>query len=141
VPSLLPWVSEPRAPYVIERRLKALRAAWGAARTRSRLDADVVPYSLRHTLATWMDERDVPEGQISRWLGHGKESTTRRWYIKSRVYRTDYLAIAAAAVEQLLVALKAEAGEAPTSPASSCPHGPVRISSVAATKATGTRNP
>ena len=132
---------EPRAPYVVERRMKALRAAWGAARARARLDADVVPYSLRHTLATHMDEQDVPEGQITRWFGHGRESTTRHWYIKSRVYRPDYLATAAAAVEGLLVALKAEAGEAPTSPASPVPTGRARLSNVAATNRTGTRNP
>jgi integrase len=141
VPSLLPWVEEPRAPYVVERRLKALRRAWSASRFRARLDADVVPYSLRHTLATHLDEQDVPEGQITKWLGHGKESTTRRWYIKSRVYRTDYLATAAAAVEGLLVALKTEAGEEATSPASSVQSGRLRISSVSAPKTTGTRNP
>jgi integrase len=105
VPSLVPWVEEPRAPYVVERRLKALRAAWAAARVRARLDADVIPYTCRHTLATWMDEHDVPEGQITRWFGHGKESTTRRWYIKSRVYRPDYLAKAAEATEGLLKAM------------------------------------
>jgi integrase len=141
VPSLMPWVETPRAPYVVERRLKALRAAWASARVRARLDADVVPYSMRHTLATWMSEQDVPEGQISTWFGHGKESTTRRWYIKSRVYRPDYLATAAAAVERLLVAMKAEAGEVASSPASPVQQGRARVSSVSATKPTGTRNP
>jgi integrase len=142
VPSLKPWVEMPRAPYVVERRLKALRAAWSAARGRARLDEAVVPYSLRHTLATWMDEQDVPENQITRWFGHGKESTTRHWYIKSRVYRPDYLATAAAAVEKLLVTMKSEAGEGGTSPASEpVQQGRMRDSYVAATKPTGTRNP
>jgi integrase len=141
VPSLMPWVSEPRAPYVIERRLKALRAAWAATRARAGLGPDVVPYAIRHTLATWMSEQDVPEGQISAWLGHGRESTTRRWYIKRRIYRPDYLATAAAAVEGLLVALKAEAGEVATSPASPVQQGRARVNSVATTQSTGTRNP
>ena len=61
---------------------------------------DVVPYTIRHTLATWMSEQNVPEGELVAWFGHGKESTTRRWYVKSRVYRPDYLADAAAAVER-----------------------------------------
>jgi integrase len=62
VPSLLPWVSEPRAPYVVERRMKALRAAWSATRARAGLDAAVVPYTIRHTLATWMSEQDRARG-------------------------------------------------------------------------------
>jgi integrase len=140
VPSLMPWL-EPRAPYVIERRAKALRLAWAAARTKARLDAAVVPYTIRHTLATWMSEQDVPDGQITAWFGHGRESTTRHWYIKRRVYRSDYLATAAAAVENLIIAMKTEAGEVATSPASPVPTGRARVSSVAATKPTGTRNP
>ena len=51
-----------------------------------------MPYTIRHTLATWMSEQNVPEGELVAWFGHGKESTTRRWYIKRRVYRPDYLA-------------------------------------------------
>ena len=100
-----------------------------------------MPYSLRHTLATHLDEQDVPENQIVRWLGHGKESTTRRWYIKSRIYRPDYLATAAAAVEGLLVATTSEAGEGGTSPASDPSTGRLRDSYVAATKPTGAKNP
>jgi integrase len=141
VPSLLPWVEEPRAPYVVERRTKALRSAWASARTRAGLDEAVVPYSIRHTLATWMSEQNVPEPEIIAWFGHGKESTTRRWYIKRRVYRPDYLATAAAAVEALIIAVKTEAGEVATSPASPVQQGRVRDSYVAATKPTGTRNP
>jgi integrase len=141
VPSLMPWISEPRAPYVVERRMKALRAAWSRARARARLDRDVVPYTIRHTLATWMSEQNVPEGEITAWFGHGRESTTRHWYIKRRIYRPDYLAVAATAVETLIIAVKAEAGEAATSPASSVPTGSVRVSSVSATNRTGTRNP
>jgi integrase len=141
VPSLIPWVSEPRAPYVIERRAKALRSAWASARTRAGLDAAVVPYTLRHTLATHMSEQDVPDGQITAWFGHGRESTTRHWYVKRRVYRPDYLAVAAAAAEDLIVAVKSEAGEGGTSPASSHQSGRVRDSYVAATKRREPRNP
>jgi integrase len=142
VPSLMPWVAEPRAPYVVERRMKSLRASWAHARTCAGLDRDVVPYTIRHTLATWMSEQNVPEGELVAWFGHGKESTTRRWYVKRRVYRPDYLAAAAAAVEEMIIAVKREAGETPISPASEpVPTGCVRVSSVAATNRTGTRNP
>jgi integrase len=140
VPSLMLWISEPRAPYVVERRMKALRSAWSSTRVRAGLDAAVVPYTIRHTLATWMSEQDVPDGQISAWFGHGRESTTRYWYIKRRVYRPDYLANAAAAAEGLLVAVNREAGEVATSPASEpVQQGRMRGSSVAATKPMGTR--
>jgi hypothetical protein len=83
----------------------------------------------------------VPEGEITTWFGHGKESTTRHWYIKPRVYRPDYLATAAAAVEALIIAVKTEAGKAATSPASPIQTGCVRDRYVAATNRTGTRNP
>jgi integrase len=141
VPSLLPWVETPRAPFVIERRLKALRAGWVAARARAGLGTDVLPYSMRHTLATWMSEQNVPEPEITAWFGHGRESTTRHWYIKRRVYRPDYLAEAAAAVEKLLVVVKRDAGEVATSPASvPVQLGRARVSSVAMTKPTGSRS-
>jgi integrase len=42
VPSLMPWL-EPRAPYIVEHRLKALRAGWRAARKSAGLGADVTP--------------------------------------------------------------------------------------------------
>ena len=102
VPSLLPWISEPNAPTVLGRQLKALRAAWAATRMATKLGPEVVPYTFRHTLATWMDEQDVPEGQIAKWFGHGKEGTTAHWYVKRRVYRPDYLLSAANATEGLL---------------------------------------
>jgi integrase len=117
VPSLMPWL-EPRAPYIVEYRMKKLRAGWRAARISAGLGADVTPYVIRHTVATALDEHDVPEGQIEQWLGHGKESTTRRWYIKRRVYRPTYLAAAAAAVEELLKATMSEAGRVGAPPAS-----------------------
>ena len=94
-----------RAPYEVLAGQLGARAQIGAG-----LDRDVVPYTIRHTLATWMSEQNVPEGELVAWFGHGKESTTRRWYIKRRVYRPDYLAAAAAAVEDLLIAVKREAG-------------------------------
>jgi hypothetical protein len=100
-----------------------------------------VPYTIRHTLATWLSEKDVPDGQITAWFGHGKESTTRHWYVKRRVYRPDYLAAAAAAVEELMIAVKSEAGEVGASPASSHQPGCVRVSSVAATKRREPRTP
>jgi hypothetical protein len=86
------------------------------------------PYVIRHTVATVLEEQEVPEGQIEQWLGHGRESTTRRWYIKRRVYRPTYLAAAAAAVEELLLkATMSEAGRAATPPASNPSNLAVRV--------------
>ena len=121
--------------------MKALRASWSAARIRAGLDREVVPYTIRHTVATWLDEQAVPEGEIGQWLGHGKESTTRRWYIKRRVYRPDYLAAAAAAVDRLLKATMSEAEVAPTTPASSVSLSCARANCVSKPKRTGRVTP
>jgi len=39
-------------------------------------DEDVVPYTLRHTCASWMVQRGVPLAHIQKWLGHEKITTT-----------------------------------------------------------------
>ena len=78
--------------------MKSLRAGWaprGPARPRPRRCALHHPPHARDLDV----EQDVPEGELIAWFGHGKESTTRHWYVKRRVYRPDYLAAAAAAVE------------------------------------------
>jgi integrase len=115
VPGLRPWLAasaEVAGDFVVGRRDKALKLLWRAARTRAGLDADVVPYAVRHTVATWLAEQDVPDPQIDAWLGHAKASTAGTWYIRRRVYHAEYLSKAAAAIEALLARIAAQSERA-----------------------------
>jgi integrase len=58
-PRLLPWLGPGGDGRVIGRGVKAFGIAWRQARERSGLGEDVVPTTLRHTLATVMKERRV----------------------------------------------------------------------------------
>lgn len=51
---------------------------------RSIFVTHVTPHLLRHTAASWMEEAGVPMSQISRFLGHDDENTTRKIYAKPR---------------------------------------------------------
>lgn len=51
---------------------------------RSIFVTHVTPHLLRHSAASWMEEAGVPMSQISRFLGHEDEKTTRKIYAKPR---------------------------------------------------------
>ena len=59
-----------------------------------------MPYTIRHTLATWMSEQNVPEGEIVAWFGHGKESTTQALVHQEAGLSAGLSGTAAAAVEE-----------------------------------------
>jgi integrase len=59
----------------------------------------VVPYAIRHTVASELYARDVPENQIAVLLGHKVEGKATRWYVKVRTSRNDYLAEAITALD------------------------------------------
>jgi integrase len=40
--------------------VKKLNKAWRGMRTAAELDEEVNPYSIRHTVARWMRQNDVP---------------------------------------------------------------------------------
>lgn len=70
--------------YVIEwngEPVKKIRKAFMAAVSRAGLTG-VTPHVLRHTVATWLDEDDIPIERISKLLGHRDPKTTRRIYTK-----------------------------------------------------------
>jgi integrase len=60
-----------------------IRKGFMAAVARAGL-RHVTPHLLRHTAASWMEEAGVPMSQISRFLGHDDETTTRKIYAKPR---------------------------------------------------------
>jgi integrase len=70
--------------YVIEwngEPVKKIRKSFAAACENAKL-AGVTPHVLRHTVATWLDEDDIPIERISKLLGHSDPKTTRTIYAK-----------------------------------------------------------
>ena len=124
-----------RAPYEV-----VAGQLGGRARSAPVSTATLCP-TIRHTLATWMSEQNVPEGELVAWFGHGKESTTRRWYIKRRSIVPTISRSRRPQSKDLLIAVKREAGETPISPASEPDQLAVCVTNVSATNRTGTRNP
>ncbi len=47
-----------------------LKSAWRRLRARAGLDAEVNPYSFRHTFAYWLKRAGIPTEQIGQYLGH-----------------------------------------------------------------------
>ena len=63
---------------------------------RAGLSKDVVPYTIRHTMATELRKRGVAPWEVSGMLGHKSSGTTER-YAK---YDSDYLSKAARAIDE-----------------------------------------
>ena len=60
--------------------VKKINKAWRGMRQAAELDAEVNPYSIRHTVARWVRQNGVPAWEVAAQLGH-----------KSRDYRTTEL--------------------------------------------------
>lgn len=86
------------------KRLKKSRATFDLIKHEAGLDdPTLTPYVIRHTIATWMAELDVPDRQREIWLGHrapGSATTARYTHLKP-----SYLKDAAAAVDSFFEAL------------------------------------
>ena len=91
VEAFRPWVSI-AGGHIVEYRgkpVKKINAVWRGARVKAGLGEDVIPYSLRHTVATELAGRGVPELEISAMLGHTMPNNrTSARYVK---FRPDYL--------------------------------------------------
>lgn len=109
---LRPWLDRAAGAHVVHYRgrpLKSIKAAWRRTRAAAGLGPDVIPYSLRHTCATFLDEANVPENEIAAFLGHAREArTTGHWYIKRRTHRPGYLANVVAALDGWMAELALE---------------------------------
>lgn len=68
---VIEWNGEPIAK---------IRKGFSEAVRRAGLGNDVTPHVLRHTAASWMEAAQIPMHQISRYLGHKDERTTRTIY-------------------------------------------------------------
>jgi integrase len=110
--ALRPWVTRSDG-HLVEYRGKPVRkinAVFRNVRDAAGLGADVVPYSLRHTMATELAGRGVPELEISAMLGHVMPNNrTSARYVK---YRPDFMAASRQAVDEVIN----EIGRAATRP-------------------------
>lgn len=93
--------SVPAGPLVTYKgsAIQKINLSWRDARNLAGLDAEVVPTTIRHTIATELRRRGVPEWEVEGQLGHaaqGKKTTAR--YAK---YAPDYLSKAREAIDQI----------------------------------------
>lgn len=86
-PILQDWMDDPHDPAASRRN------AWRLMRASLGLPVEVVPKTIRHTLATLLRSRGVPQEQISALLGHAYANRTTAVYAK---YDPAYLQEAAA---------------------------------------------
>jgi hypothetical protein len=112
-----------------DKPVRKINAVWRIARRAAGLDKDFVPYTIRHTMASELRARGVPELEIAGVLGHHMpnfRSTGR--YAK---YAPDYLSAARRAIDQVVN----EIGRVAARPI--VPNNPVRATCVQVNKAIG----
>ena len=108
---LRPWVAAARG-HIVEfngRPIKSVKTIWRGVRLRAGFGLDVSPMTLRHTVASEMARRSVPDFQRQCFMGHQASNTTDRNYVH---VRPDFLREAREAIESIV----SEMGEAATSP-------------------------
>ncbi|MGD9882302.1 MAG: tyrosine-type recombinase/integrase [Reyranella sp.] len=90
--------------YLVTYKGKPLARARESFKRLSRTaGVEATAYTIRHTVATWLRQRNVPEWDIAGFLGHrppGSATTARYAH-----YRPDYMRAAARAVDALLRAV------------------------------------
>lgn len=104
VAQALPVVlSAPSGPLVAwrGRAVADIKTGWRRLRKRAGLDDGVIPYLIRHTMATEARAAGAPPWEVEGWLGHKRPGTTER-YAK---YAPDYLGQTARIVETHLARL------------------------------------
>ena len=97
-----PWVEATVGHLVTyhDKPVRKINAVWRTARRVAGLDEDFVPYTIRHTMASELRARGVPELEIAGVLGHHMpnfRSTGR--YAK---YAPDYLSAARRAIDDII---------------------------------------
>jgi hypothetical protein len=103
--TLFPWLQNTKADVLVSWRgkpLNSIKKGFRRLRERAGLDTEVVPYTVRHTMATELRKRAVPAWEVAGFLGHKSEGITER-YAK---YAPDYLGQAVQAIDQFFVELQ-----------------------------------
>ena len=99
--TIVPWLEAvPKGHHVVEwagRSIRSIGPTWIKMREAAGLDDKVVPYTIRHTMATYLTRERVRQEHVSMMLGHGiVENKTTGIYIH---YDPDYLSDAKMAIE------------------------------------------
>lgn len=92
---LVQWRGKPIASF---------KTAWRGIRRRSGLGQDVVPKTIRHTMATELRAAGVSEAEIQGMLGHRAYGGRTEVYAK---YRPDYLGEAVGVIEEYMGRVRA----------------------------------
>lgn len=104
---LLPWLeAAPAGPLVAWRGkpIASFKTAWRALRRKAWLGPDVVPKTIRHTMATELRAKGVPEAEIQGFLGHRAYGGKTEVYAK---YRPDFLGQATQAIDEYMGRVRA----------------------------------
>jgi hypothetical protein len=78
--TLTPWLDQAKTDHFDAwhgRPLNSIKTAWRRLRANAELDAEVQPYSIRHTMAREMRRRRVPLEQRQTYLGHLPRGSAR----------------------------------------------------------------
>lgn len=82
-------------------QVKSVKKAWRQLRDDAGLDAEVNPYSIRHTMARWLRAQGVPAWEVAAQLGHKqKDVSTTEIYAP---FDPAYLSNAVKAIDTFLV--------------------------------------
>ena len=101
-PIMKDWANDPHEP------VESRRNAWRLMRTSLGFPLVYVPKTIRHTLATLLRSRGIPQEQISALLGHAYANRTTAVYAK---YDPDYLREAAAMLSTIWKEIRAAADQ------------------------------
>lgn len=97
-----------RSGHVVEhggKRLRTVRDGFDNAVKRAGIDESqgrVTPHTIRHTVVTWLEERDVETRRTAQLVGHRDERTTKRVYTHAS---PDVLKGAVTLLEEMVAAL------------------------------------
>ena len=103
---LAPWLdAAPAGPLVHwhGKPVASMKTTWRKLRKRAWLGEDVVPKTVRHTMATELRTANVPEAEIAGMLGHRAFGGKTEVYAK---YRPDYLGLATRAIDEYMARLR-----------------------------------
>ena len=88
-----------------DRPIDSIKTTWRKVRANAGLDKNVVPYTIRHTIATELRRRGVLEWECQGFMGHRSGGVTER-YAK---YQPDHLSAAVKAIDAYCADLSAVA--------------------------------
>ncbi|MCG7985650.1 MAG: site-specific integrase [Candidatus Thiodiazotropha lotti] len=103
--ALMPWLQQTKTESLVSwngKPIKSIKKGFQRIRERAQLGSDLVPYTIRHTMATELRKRGVPAWEVAGFLGHKTEGITER-YAK---FSPDYLSKARLSIDDFFEELQ-----------------------------------